>query len=99
MTYEVVLFRAKTGVSRDELISAFAATQAIIENFDGFIKRTLLEGENGQWIDMVQWQSLAQAQTAAEKVMQMPELAQSFAVIDESTIQMLHLHDVALVTG
>ena len=97
MTYEVVLFKANAGVSREDVISAVAKTQPIIEAFDGFIARQLLEGEDGQWMDLVQWQSLEQAKTAAAEVEQNESLAEAFSVIDFSTVQMLHLDDVAFV--
>lgn len=95
MTYEVVLFKANTGVSREDVIAAVAKTQPIIEGFDGFIARQLLEGEDGQWMDLVQWQSVAQAKAAAAQAQENPDLAEAFAVIDFSTMQMLHLEDVS----
>lgn len=92
---EVVLIKPADTVTREAMIETLSHLQKAVEKKEGYIKRQVLE-ENGQWIDLVWWESLAQAQQAAEEVQSDPSLAPHFAVFADAEMTMMHLHPVAL---
>jgi hypothetical protein len=61
---EFVQFRLVEGMSRDDFLAAAAATMPVLCATEGFIGRTLSEGEDGTWTDHVKWTSLEMAQAA-----------------------------------
>ncbi len=95
---EIGIFRLKDGVSREEFLKVAAQTQPVIEAFAGYISRELSEGENGEWVDLVHWESMEQAHAAGETAMQDPALAPLFQAIDPQSVQMRHVTPVAIAT-
>ena len=93
---EVVTFRPLENVSTDNLKEAMVATNAIIKHLDGFISRTTSIDESGAFIDVVYWENKAKALQAAKTVMQIPEVAKNFALIDPKSIQMNHFEVFAM---
>ncbi len=87
---EVVTFRLMPGVSGAEFLAAAQATKPALAGQPGFIRRRLLYDADGVWTDLIEWQSLTEAQAAAERVMQMPEFGPFMAAIDPSSIEMAH---------
>ncbi len=91
---EIVVFRAKPGVSPQALNEAALAAQACIETMDGYVQRHFGSNGEGQYVDVVYWQSMQQAQAAAQTVMTLPPCQHFFSLIDESSIQMRHFDQV-----
>jgi hypothetical protein len=87
---EVVLYRAKPGVADQQVIEASEALQADLDGFAGYIRRRLMKTTDGLWVDTVDWRSLAEAEAAAAAIMERPSAGQFMALVEESTIQMLH---------
>jgi hypothetical protein len=59
-------FRLADGVSESDLLRASDALQAgFLANQPGFLRRDLLRGSDGQWVDLVYWADAA----SAERVM------------------------------
>ena len=87
---EVVTFRLMPGVSGAEFLAAAQATKPALTGQPGFVRRHLLHDADGVWTDLVEWQSLTQAQAAAERVMQLPEFRPFLAAIDPASIAMAH---------
>ena len=96
---EVVVFKLNEGVRREQFLKHAAITQAKIEQYDGFFDRQLLEGEDGQWTDIVHWESKEAAFSAAELIMQDEACMPFMQAINPDSMQMMHLHPVALKTG
>ena len=90
-TVEVVMFRAKSGAGDAQILEVADALQRDLEGFDGYISRRLLKSEDGQWIDIVDWTSLDEAQQASEAIMQRPSAERFMAAVDPESITMFHL--------
>jgi hypothetical protein len=89
-TVEVVLYRSRPGVTDQQLVEASDALQTDLEAFPGYIRRRLMKTGDGLWVDTVDWRSLKQAEAAAAAIMERPSAARFMALVEESTIQMLH---------
>ena len=87
---EVVLYRAKPGVPDQQVVDASDALQADLEGFAGYIRRRLMKTADGLWVDTVDWRSLEQAEAAAATIMQRPSAARFMALVEESSVQMMH---------
>ena len=88
---EVVLFHVKAGVTDTQVLAASAKTQEWLAQADGYLARELSKDDEGQWLDIVHWRTLAAAQAAAEQIMQQPCAADFMAIIDPERITMLHV--------
>ena len=87
---EVVLYRARPDIADQQILEASDALQADLEGFPGYLRRRLMKTSDGLWVDTVDWESLAQAEAAAAAIMERPSAAGFMALVEESTIQMLH---------
>ena len=90
-TIELVVFQVKPGYSESEVIQAAEKINRKLAGFDGFIHRELSCSKDGTWTDMVQWESLAEAEEAAAEIMKSEEAMPFFGMIEESSMQFLHL--------
>ena len=89
---EVVIFKAQPGVSAEALTAASRAVTPVLAALPGFVSRRFGSAADGEFVDIVCWQTLAQAKQAAEAVMTMPVCGAFFALIDPQTIQLRHLN-------
>ena len=67
---EIVQFRLSEGVNRNDFVAAAANTMPALCETEGFIGRTLSEGEDGTWTDHVKWTDPASAQAAMAGAME-----------------------------
>ncbi len=89
--YEVVIFGLKDTADRQQFIEALPAADAFLKRQRGFIDRTLLAEAGGErWVDIVRWESKADATAAFEAFGR--ELAGTpFEVsIDQASVVALH---------
>ena len=91
---ELVLTKPKPGVSDADLLRAADDLMPFLHEVGGFIHWELLKTEDNQWVDLVYWNSLAEAQHAAEVIMSKPAGQRLDALLDETSITILHLHQV-----
>src|SRR5687768_9656419 len=88
---ELVVFHLRGGTSREELLGTVDAVSSWIAEQRGFVARSLVEDrEGGRWIDVVWWQSMEEAQAAAERAMSSESCAPMFALIDMDSTLMVH---------
>ena len=87
---ENVRFRLNEGVSTETFLDANRAVEAWLADRDGFVARTLSEGEDGIWLDHVEWADGATAKAAADAMMTEASLAPFGMSIDESSVEMRH---------
>lgn len=90
-TIEIVQFKLKPGTDEAAFL---AASDAILQNLraaSGFIRRELLKNDDGQWIDLVHWNSLEEAHHAAEVMPTWPSAGAFISMLDEQSITMLHM--------
>ena len=91
---EVVVFRAKAGITPEQLQSAALAVTPVLSAMPGFISRDLGESEDGQFVDVVYWKDLASAKQAPEKAMSFPVCEEFLGLIDQSQMQFMHFNKV-----
>jgi hypothetical protein len=88
---EIAIFKPKEGVTREQLLGTVEPVSEWARRQPGFISRDLTysaEGDN--WIDVIWWESLEAANTAAEAAMVSESCAPMFEAIDLEGTQMLH---------
>lgn len=66
-TIELVRFRLQPDKTREQWLSANEAITAWVQEQPGFRFRSLSESDDGEWIDMVYWESREAAETAGKK--------------------------------
>ncbi len=92
---EIAQFRLATGVNdKDFLQEAEVVQKNFLEKQGGYIDRELLKDKDGQWVDILHWNSMEEAQKAAEVMMSDPATQSFMQKIDPSSVKMLHLEQV-----
>lgn len=87
-TTEVVYFKSKAGVLSSQLIGSAKHMDKTLRTWKGFISRELVDLGNGEWVDIVHWESAEAANKAAEIEMTSEACIPFFAFIDETQIKM-----------
>jgi len=88
---ELVVFTLRAGASREQVLGTVDAVSSWIAEQPGFVSRSLVEDrEGGRWIDVVWWQSIAEARAAAERAMSSQSCAPMFGLIDMESALMVH---------
>ncbi|MCU0435193.1 MAG: hypothetical protein MUC87_17180 [Bacteroidia bacterium] len=95
MVYETALFQLAKGTTENEALQHLESLNPLVSQLPGFISRHISHNGQGQWLDFLEWESMEQAKAASDKLMQMPEAAEAFGVIDMGTLQMFHFHAVS----
>ena len=95
---EIVIYQAKEGGSESEAISKAQSVNDFASSQDGFISRIMSETADGNWVDIIFWESLEKAKKAHEKAMQSTAPAAFFEIIDEQTMTFLHAEKVFSLT-
>lgn len=92
---ELVLFKTKSGVTKEKLVQAAKTATSAFEQMNGFVSRDLAVDNEGQWTDILHWQDMQSALTAAQTAIEIEECRNYFALIDETQIKMFHLNKVS----
>lgn len=87
---ELVIFKAKPACTTEEVLKAMQSLNAILKQYNGFIKRSLALSEDGLWTDIVYWESMEEAKQAGKDIMQNEVALKAFSVIDEKQMQFYH---------
>ncbi|MBI4085339.1 MAG: hypothetical protein HY432_02420 [Candidatus Liptonbacteria bacterium] len=94
---EIAQFKLVAGVSEKDFLQEAEVVQ---NNFlekqrgYGYIDRELLKDKDGQWVDILHWNSMEEAHKAAEVMMSDPATQDFMQKIDPSSVKMLHLEVV-----
>jgi heme-degrading monooxygenase HmoA len=99
LTVEITSFKLKPGVDDAAFLRAAEAMASDLQAVPGFVRRELLHGDEGLWIDVVHWRSLSEALAAMDFVMTKPSTGPFMAALDESSIAMQHLQQVMVDEG
>ncbi len=99
LTIEVVLFKLKPGVEAMAFVAAAEAMLPDLRAVPGFVRRELLRGDEGLWVDVVHWRSLSEALAAMDLMVTQPSAGPFMAALDEQSIEMLHLQQVHVDEG
>jgi len=91
---EVVVFKLAEGVSDEAFVQAAQGIETWLETKPGFMSRRLSNDGQGSWLDLVEWESMGEAQAAAAEIMATSEGQAFGSKIDGESIQMYHMHTV-----
>lgn len=90
-------FRLAEGASEAALIAASDAMQeGFLKQQKGFVKRELVKAADGQWADVVYWDSFSSAEQAMQEAMTNPACFKYFELMtgvnhDDPAVGVMHL--------
>lgn len=89
---ETVRYRLKEGISTDQAVSAWEESQSFAKAQKGFLGRKIAVNEEGEFLDLVEWVSMADAKAASANFDpgKFPELLGLVQALDESSMVMTH---------
>lgn len=88
---ELVAFALKPGVDEAAFLAvASAPVSEFLKGRIGFIRRRLAKGTDGQWVEHVEWATMADALAAAEAFKGDPRAQPLLAAIDPASVAMRH---------
>lgn len=97
---ELVVFKLADGVTREQFLGSVDAVSRWIARQPGFRSRELShDAEGDRWIEVVWWQTLDEAQAAAELAMTSESCAPMFGLIDMESTLMIHAEPAAAFAG
>ncbi|MBM4186597.1 MAG: hypothetical protein FJ206_04720 [Gemmatimonadetes bacterium] len=79
---ELVTFRAKAGVTSEQVISAAEQVNLFLKDQPGFLSRHLGVTEDGTWHDILYWESGEHVMAAMAKAESSPHCPVFFGLID-----------------
>jgi hypothetical protein len=77
---EMVLYRLQAVVTSETILALSDEIQEWLEEQPGYLRRELFMAEDGQWLDLVYWASMAEAVTASGQIYAQP-FAANFGTI------------------
>jgi hypothetical protein len=90
-TLELVVFKLKEGTTREQFLTTDDAASKWMRQQPGFVSHELSYApESDRWIELARWESMEDAQAAAEAAMSSESCAPMFALIDMDSALMLH---------
>lgn len=90
LTAEIVTFRARPGISPQDMRMRAEALGPWLAACPGFLSRHLSLADDGTWTDHVIWAQADQAKSAGDKIMAEPSAASFIATIDGASVTMSH---------
>lgn len=88
---ELVVFKLKEGVTRDQFLGTDEAVSNWIGEQPGFVSHELLYDRDGErWVELAWWRTMDEAHAAAARAVTSETCAPMFALIDEKSSLMLH---------
>jgi hypothetical protein len=88
---EIVTFKIKDGVKLPDFLKASAELEeGFARKQEGFLSRTFAKAEGNEWVDVIRWNTMADAEAASKAAMQSLACAPMFGMIDEPSVKMMH---------
>ena len=92
---ELVVFKLKQGVTREEFLATNDALSSWAKQQSGFISREqAYDAQGDRWIDLIWWKTIEDAHAASEAAMTSASCAPMFALIDDQAPLMIHADPV-----
>ena len=91
MVIELVSLKVKENIKESDFLRAAEASNIFLSGCTGFVRRRLAKSEAGDWVDYVEWQSLGDALSAAQRFSQAPETRDFNSAIEPGSVVMRHL--------
>jgi len=92
---ELILFHLRPETDRAHFLDVSARTTDWLRVRPGYLGREVYEDESGQWIDMVRWETVSDALSAAESFTETPVAAEIMDAVVQETIRILHPQRIA----
>lgn len=86
-TLEIVRFQLNNEVEAQAFIDASKAVNTFLKDQAGFLYRSLCQ-DGDQWLDVVYWANKTDADNAAKKLCQTPEVGAFMGMIEEASVTM-----------
>jgi hypothetical protein len=86
---EIHIARLKAGVSESAFLKVAEAIMPDVIAMDGFVSRQLLKSADGQWVEMIYWRSMADAERAAKAFEALPSGQAMIDVVDLTSLTVL----------
>lgn len=100
MNIEMASFRLKQDIEEADFVAASDRfQQVVLSGASGFLKRELLRGPEGVYLDLVHWRSKEDAETMINTAMTSPDCAAYFALMDLQDATMRHFESLAVYPG
>jgi hypothetical protein len=88
---EIVTFKIKDGIKIPDFLKASAELEeGFARKQQGFLSRTFAQAEGNEWVDVIRWNTMADAEAASKAAMESPACAPMFGMIDEPSVKMMH---------
>lgn len=88
---ELVIFKIKEGVTREQFLGTVDAVSEWARAQPGFLSRDLThDAEGDRWVELIWWASLADAEASAKAAQTSDQCAPMFALIDPEDMLFLH---------
>lgn len=87
---EIVMWKSVDGISPEEAKKSITKLNDFVGQQPGFVARKTALAEDGKFLDVVYWEDLKSAQTAAEKAMKTESLIPIFSTIDQKEMLFKH---------
>lgn len=71
---EVTVFELRPEIEADEMMRRAGEAAAVLKACGGFVQRLVSRDESGQWLDIVQWDSMAALLNAEQASARSPEI-------------------------
>ena len=94
MFVELVFFRSKPDATTEEVLGSAQKIQDLALAMSSSFKIDLLRKDDGEWVEIVHWDSEEEAHRVEQAMMSNPEAQQAMAVMQEDSIRMMFLHPV-----
>jgi len=92
---EIVNFKLATGFTINDFLQSNEQMNQFLQDQEGMLYRSLCETEQGEFIDIVYWDSMENAHKA-QQAFYTSELCQAFAqCIDKESIKLEHIKVIA----
>jgi len=88
--FEIVKYKALASVTDEEILDVSTKLQELVTSQKGLVSRTLAKSEDGEWIDVVIWESLEDAMKAAELINTHPVGGEFMSKVQVETVTMKH---------
>ena len=88
---EIVIFKVNAGADVSEFLKMSAdMEEGFARKQKGFLSRTYARNGDDEWVDVIRWETMADAEAASKAAMQSPVCAPMFGMIDEASVKMMH---------
>lgn len=94
---EVVTFKLNQQATAEQLTATNSAMQDFLNQQQGFQYRSLSCDEEGQWFDIVYWESMEAAKRGGEAFMKSAVCAGLMPLIDSGSVNMRHMDAVSAI--